>query len=409
MTRIVIGVIRVLISKLESLMIIGIDASRAFLDKRTGIEEYSYQVIRHLLDELRDYEVVLYIRKNQKSKIKNQNESADIKDGEIVIPANWRVRVVKMPRLWTQVGLAWEMLIHPVDALFVPAHTVPWIHPKNTVVTIHGLEYEFCPNAYSFWERLYMRLSIKMSCKWANKIISVSQNTRFDLERLYRVSENKIEVVYEGYEKNFEFRISNFESNQNFKNSKFETLEIQSKLKIKNSKFLLFIGRIEERKNVVNIVKAFEILKEKYQVLHKLVLAGKPGYGYEKIRSQVLGSRFQDDIMELGYVSDGEKFELMKSAEAFVFPTLYEGFGIPVLEAQSVGCPVIAGRNSSIPEVAEESAVLVDVHDAQSIAKAMALLIDDRSLREEYVQRGLENVKRFSWEKCAEEIAGILK
>lgn len=355
-------------------MIIGIDGSRAFIKNRTGIEEYSYRVIKNLRNNLSSEQIVLYVRKKQEI--------------DFEIPKNWEIKIIKFSRFWTQVGLSLEMLLHPVDVLFVPAHTVPIIHPRNTIVTIHGLEYEFCPKAYSSWERFYMRLSIKASCKWAKKIISVSQNTKFDLEKLYGVVGDKIEVIYEGYE-NQEPIINN--------------QELKS-----GSKFFLFVGRIEERKNVANIVKAFEILKEKYQVAHKLLLAGRPGYGYEKIKLQIENSKYREDIAELGYVSDEEKFGLMKNADAFVFPTLYEGFGIPVLEAQSVGCPVIAGRNSSIPEVVGDSVVLVDVRDQEAIAKAMALLISDRSLRSEYVQKGLENVKRFSWSKCAERIAEIL-
>lgn len=376
-------------------MLIGIDASRAFLNKRTGIEEYSYQVIKNLRNQSEDYAVVLYLRKNQQV--------------DFELPKNWKVKVIKMPRLWTQLGLSLEMLMHQVDTLFVPAHTAPWIHSKNTVVTVHGLEYEFCPEAYSFWERLYMRWSIKMSCKWAKKIIAVSENTKWDLVQLYGVKEEKIQVVYEGYD----LQMQNGDGKNNIQEP-----------------YLLFVGRIEERKNIANVVEAFDVLKDIYKVPHKLVLAGKPGYKYENIKSQIANSKYKEDVVELGYVSDEEKWALLKKAEAFVFPTCYEGFGIPILEAQSVGCPVIAGNNSSVPEVVNFSdptkssgefackaggvcnlcsAVLVDHRSPKAIARAMALLINDRSLRSEMVQKGLENVKRFSWEKCAGEIAGVLK
>ena len=151
-------------------MKVGIDASRAFLKDRTGIEEYSYQVLKHLTHEIKNDQVVLYLRKKQ---------SADFE-----LPKNWETKIIKFPYLWTQLGLALEMLFHPVDTLFIPAHTVPCIHPKNTVVTIHGLEYEFCPEAYSFLERIYMSCSIKNSCKWASSIIAVSENTKKDLMKL---------------------------------------------------------------------------------------------------------------------------------------------------------------------------------------------------------------------------------
>ncbi|KKP98180.1 MAG: Glycosyl transferase group 1 [Candidatus Moranbacteria bacterium GW2011_GWE1_36_7] len=409
-------------------MKIGIDGSRAFIENRTGIEEYSYQVIKNLRDKLKDHQVVLYVKKTYNLQLTTYNGVVKINDLEL--PKSWRIKVIKFPRFWTQLGLSLEMLLHPVDVLFVPAHTVPVVHSKNTVVVIHGLEYEFCKKSYSWWDRVYMRGTIKKSCQWAKTIISVSENTKLDLVRLYNVKEDKVRVIYEGYD-NFQFPISNFESNQNEKISKIKTLEIYSKFKIQNSKFLLFIGRIEERKNISNIIKAFEILKEKYNISHKLVLAGKPGHGYENIKLQITNSKYKEDIAELGFISEEEKWELLKKADVFVFPTLYEGFGIPVLEAQSVGCAVVASDNSSVPEIvhskhllspgegapiaigADEggeqySALLVNPQDPQDIAENIFKLISDESLKNAIIQKGLENVKRFSWDKCAREIAEVL-
>ena len=183
-------------------MLIGIDGSRAFEKQRTGIEEYSYQVIKHLMNQLSGHQVILYLDKNQKSKIKNQNDKSKIKIKDLELPSNWTAKVINWPRLWTQVGLSLEMLFHPIDVLFIPAHVVPLIHPKNTIVTIHGLEFEMFPEGYSFWARLYMRWSIKLSCRWAKTVVAVSENTKKDLMRLYGVPENKIRVVYEGVSSN---------------------------------------------------------------------------------------------------------------------------------------------------------------------------------------------------------------
>lgn len=390
-------------------MIIGIDGSRAFIKKRTGIEEYSYQTIKHLRDKFQNHQVVLFLRENHQV--------------DFELPKNWSTKIIKWPRLWTQLGLSIELFKNPIDALFVPAHTVPVFHPKKTVVTIHGLEYEFVKNGYSQWEKFYMRLSIKKSCKWASEIISVSENTKKDLIDLYGVDANKISVVYEGYsrsqERNFQFPISNFQAISNDKISKNlchsgldpESLGFkQGKIlkQVQDDKFLLFIGRIEERKNIINIIKAFEILKEKYQIPHKLILAGKPGYGYETIKNKIQETKCKQEIIELGYVSEYEKWELLKNADCFVFPTLYEGFGIPVLEAQSVGCPVVAANNSSIPEIAQQSAILTDCADPNDIADGTWKLLSDKGLKNAIIAKGLENAKRFSWEKCAREISEIL-
>ncbi len=371
-------------------MLIGIDASRAFIKQRTGIEEYSYQVIKHLVGTGHcpvptGTAVVLYTRKNQKI--------------DFDLPENWKIKIINFPYLWTQIGLSLELLFHPVDVLFVPAHTVPFIHSDNTIVTIHGLEYEIMPEAYSFWERIYMHFSIKNSCRWAKKIISVSENTKRDLMRLYKVPEEKIKVVYEGYEDNF-------------------SAQGGSAL---GGKYLLFIGRLEKRKNILGIIKAFDILKEKYKIPHKLVLAGNFGYGEKEIKNKIEKSNYKKDIILLGFIGEEEKWQLLKNADVFLFPSFYEGFGLPILEAQSAGVPVIAGNNSSMPEIigmAETHSVetrliaslrqLADPNNFQEIAEKTYKIISDKNLKEEIIKKGFENVKRFSWEKCADEIAGIL-
>ncbi|MCD6149332.1 glycosyltransferase family 4 protein [bacterium] len=375
-------------------MFIGIDASRAFVKNRTGIEEYSYQVIKNLRDKLNGHEVVLYSRN---SKLATCNSRRYL--GDIELPEKWSVKTIKLPYLWTQLGLSLEMLLRPVDILFISAHTVPIIHPKNTIVVIHGLEYEFYPEAYSRWERFYMRRVIKNSCRWAKTIIAVSKNTKRDLVKLYGIQAGKIRVICEGYNRNFQrekkLKLKNLKFNSNFK------------FQISNLPYLLFIGRLEKRKNITGIIKAFEILKEKYNIPHKLVLAGMPGYGYESIEYLVLSSKYKGEIIKTGYVSEENKRELLKNADVFLFPTFYEGFGLPILEAQSMGTPVVAGDNSSIPEVAG-FALLVNPHNPKEIAEAAYKLISDKNLRDDIIKKGYKNMKRFSWEKCANSIAKLL-
>lgn len=366
-------------------MVIGIDASRAFLKQRTGIEEHSYQVIKHLREVIpSDAEVILYVRK------KNSQREIDFE-----LPKNWQVRALWAPRFWTQIALSLEMLFQSPDVLFVPAHTVPLIHPKRTVVTIHGLEYEYCQEAYSFWERIYMHYSIMWSCKVASTVICVSENTKKDVVKLYRVAEEKIRVIAEGYNQKFQSP-----------NSKNQT---KSKIQITNSRpYVLFIGRLEERKNIVRIIEAFEILKEKYSIPHDLVLVGKPGYGYPRIKIQMTNSKFQNDIQEKGYVTEEEKWTLLKNASVFLFPTLYEGFGIPVLEAQSVGVPVVTSNTSSLPEVAGDGAVFVDPLRTESIAEGVQRLLSDEGFRSGIIEKATQNVGRYSWVRCAENIGKTL-
>ena len=372
-------------------MKIGIDASRAFLKKRTGIEEYSYQVIKHLMSEISHEEVVLYMRPEQ---------SPDFE-----LPVTWRVRRLWAPRLWTQGRLSLEMLFHPPDVLFVPAHTVPLIHPKRTVVTIHGLEYEFCPESYSWYERLYMRLSIRFSCRVAETIICVSENTKRDVMRLYSVPEGKIRVIYEGYAQ----KISNPKSQIPHSKSQIQNLKShiqnpKSEIQNQNTPYILFIGRVETRKNVARIIEAFVILKERYQIPHRLILIGKPGYGYARIKSKIQNQKSGIPIQEVGYVSEEEKQAWLTGASVFVFPSLYEGFGLPILEAQAAGVPVVTSSTSSLPEIGGEGVVYVDPFSAESIAEGLWSLLGDTSLRDGILEKATHNVNRFGWAQCAQEL-----
>nr|MDA3814799.1 glycosyltransferase [Patescibacteria group bacterium] len=171
---------------------IGIDGSRANLIGKTGIEEYAYQIISHLSKHLKGEQVILYVKKGQREKV--------LSDEKISFPNNWEIKEISFKYLWTQLGLALEMFLNPVDVLFVPAHTVPFIHPKNTIVTIHGLEYEHCPESYSYWGGKFHKFFIRKSCKWASKIVAVSENTKKDLIKLYKIKKEKITVVYNGFE-----------------------------------------------------------------------------------------------------------------------------------------------------------------------------------------------------------------
>lgn len=413
-------------------MIIAIDGSRAFLKQRTGIEEYSYQVISHLRNELNDGLVIIYIRADQ--------------EVDFELPSHWRVKKLWAPRFWTHIRLSLEMILHRPDVLFVPAHTVPLVHPAHTVVVIHGLEYEFYPKAYSLWSRLSMRAMIAFSCRVAQTIICVSENTKRDVMRLYGTSEEKIEVIYEGYRTinnsgrtGFVTQSGSLQFKQKVQVANLNRKEdgelynqdvqkngedfFQDHLRTRSGRkkilphsfvqevvpYFLFIGRLEERKNITRCIEAFEIAKEKYSIPYRLVLVGKPGFGYKNIQDTIAKSAHKDDIIESGYVNEEEKWELMRNAEVFLFTTLYEGFGIPILEAQSMSVPVITSNTSSLPEVAGGGAVLVNPKSVSEIALAMQSVISNQELKSAILQKGLENVKRFSWEKCAQEIGYILK
>jgi glycosyltransferase involved in cell wall biosynthesis len=291
--------------------------------------------------------------------------------------------------MWTQTRLAFEMFLNKPEVLFIPVHVLPLIHPNNSVVTLHGLEYEYYPEMYPQRHLRYLRWSTKYALKNARKIIAVSENTKKDLVELYDGNPEKIEVVYHGVGVSVRSPTPKF----------FRSWTPHKQ------PYILFVGRLETKKNVQGLIKAFNLLKRKYQVPHKLVLVGPRGYGYEDSIGHLLD---KSDIIEKGYLLEQEKWSLLKNADLFVFPSFYEGFGMPILEAQAVGCPVVATNVSSIPEVAGKGAMLVEPKNIEQIAEVMYKIISDDQLKKDLIARGYQNVERFSWQKCAEETLRVL-
>lgn len=360
-------------------MIIGIDASRAFVKNKTGIEEYSYRVIKHLRQDLKDQQVILYTRPGGEEQV------------DFELPKNWQVRVLSWKYFWTQIALSLELFLNPIDILFVPAHTLPFVHPKNSIVTIHGLEYEFSPESYSFYSRLFHRFFIKKSCRWAKNIIAVSNKTKKDLTKLYNVSQKTIQIIPNGFD--------------------FVQADVITENNVisKNKPFLFFIGRLEERKNIVGIIKTFEILKEKYNYPGRLLLSGRQGYGYDKIKKSIQKSKFKKDIKQLGFLDDSKKWSFIKGADLFMFPSHSEGFGIPIVEAQSMGTPVITSNKSPMKETIDDERALADPDQPAQIAKVANKILQNEDLRDSIIEKGLENIKKYSWKKTAKQIAEVLK
>ncbi len=351
---------------------IGIDASRAFLDQPTGIEKYSFFVIFFLREFLADREVILYVRSHTKI--------------PFPLPEKWKVCEIKWKFFWTQGGLAFEMARRPPHILFVPSHTIPWIHPKRTFVTIHGLEYEKCLRGYSFFSRFFLRLFTRWSSRRSH-IVAVSQSTKKDLISHYGISKKKISVVYEGV---------------------LPLVQQKKEKPIHTIPYFVCIGRLEYRKNIVRTLEAFTLFRERTKKKYKLILVGKPGYGYKNITKAIKKNTFSQDIIEKGYVTEQEKQTILQGAEALLFVSLTEGFGLPILEAQMLKVPVITSFTSIGREIAGKGALFADPKDKESIAKKMIVITEYSRKKYAILQAGQENVKRFSWKKCAKEIAEVL-
>jgi glycosyltransferase involved in cell wall biosynthesis len=368
-------------------MIIGIDASRATTGQRTGTEAYAYFLIRALIPLAvgRGHALRLYF---------NSRPAGDL------FPDLAQVErvVIAQRRLWTHARLGRELRRRPPDVFFTPAHVIPIGVRCPSVATVHDLGYEQFPEAHPRRQLAYLRWSTRHNARVARRVIADSQATRDDLARLYAVDPAKIEIVYPGID------------------PELRPVEDAGQLAASLSRYaiqppyLLYLGTLQPRKNLVRLVEAFAGSGLSAQG-YTLALAGKAGWLsrplFEAVES--LPAAVRERILLPGYVPDEDKAALLTGATALVFPSLYEGFGFPALEAQACGTAVVCSDTSSLPEVAGEGALLVDPEDTAAIAAALRRVVEDEALRSRLVTRGRANLKRFDWRVAAGRVLELLE
>jgi glycosyltransferase involved in cell wall biosynthesis len=301
------------------------------------------------------------------------------------------------PRLWTHLRLSWEMTRRPPDLLFVPAHVLPIFHPRRSVVTIHDLGYLTYPEAHRLLDRLYLDLSTRYNAHTATHLIADSSATKQDLIERYGTEPDKITVVYPGYDQ-----------------TTFQPVRDRGAIEAVKARYdiagdyILFIGTLQPRKNLTCLIKAFSNLQSPISNI-QLVIAGKKGWLYKDIFQQVEKLGLEGRVVFTDYVPDGDLPAILSGARLFVFPSLYEGFGLPVLEAMACGTPVVCSNVSSLPEVAGDAAVLVDPLDVEGLATTMERVLGDEELRAKLIECGFAQARKFPWERCARETLSVLE
>jgi len=363
--------------KRSSRTVIGIDASRAVSPRPTGTETYSLRLIQALISLNPPWDVRLYFR---------------VPPPDGLFPQAQR-RVIPFPRLWTHIRLSWEMARYPPDLLFVPAHVLPPIRPRRSLVTVHDLGYRYFPRAHPRFQRVYLDLSTRWNAIAAAHILADSEATRTDLVRIYGTPPAKVTVAYPGYDESLAPV-----RDPTVLNAVRERYGIPGD-------YFLYLGTLQPRKNLSRLVLAFSRLPSRAV----LVLAGQRGWLVDDLFPLIRRLGLEGRVLCPGYVCPEDRAPLLSGALAFVFPSLYEGFGLPVLEAQACGCPVICSNTSSLPEVAGDAALQVPPEDVAALADAMARLESDPDLRRELVERGFVNLRRFSWERCARTALGVME
>jgi len=293
-------------------------------------------------------------------------------------------------------GDLWENTILPlrmawkIDIFHGPAFLTPLLKiGYHTVATVYDLIAFLFPDNFPFKYGLYIRNLLKLVTKKVDKIIAVSNNTKSDLINLLNIPEEKIEVVYGAADERF------------YPITDKEALEAVRRRYGINKNVILFVGNLEPRKNLPKLFEAYYILKEKIGKDYEIVVCGERKWAFNLIKDSIKKYDIEDSIIFTGYVPDEDMPFLYNIADLFVFPSLYEGFGLPVLEAMKCGIPTVASNTSSIPEIASDAALLVNPNDAEEIADTIYRLITDSALREKKITAGMVWAKGFSWEKSA--------
>jgi len=372
-------------------MKIGIDCRTILnpkLGERAGVGHYTYYLVKNIIRCDKQNEYVLFFDWRFRDMKEFERKNVIVKN----FPFSQYNKY--LPFAYSHMLISAYLVKGGLDLFHSPISSLPLTYPKKSIITVHDLA--IYKNPAWFPSQIFStKLLVPQSLRKADKIIAVSESTKKDLKQIFNIPAKKIKVIYEG-----------------------ATVE---KIPVKNKgidnlkrfklwpKFILFVGTLTPRKNIVNLIRAYKQLlnMEPGFAEYQLVLAGAKGYQNDKVFDEIKEQKLKKQIHYLGYITHNQKMELMKKATCFVFPSSYEGFGLPVAEAMALGTPVITSKASSLPEVAGKAALLVDPEYEQEIAKALKKALSDKKLRARMIEKGKKQVKLFSWEKCAKETVKV--
>jgi glycosyltransferase involved in cell wall biosynthesis len=316
---------------------------------------------------------------------------------ELATRDGFRLVATRLPTHRPLVRILWEQLVLPrkarqqgVTLLHGAMNALPIAWQGHAVVTILDLTFLHLPQAFNRGNRLYLAWAVRHAARRAQRIITISEATRQDVIRLLGAPPQQVTRIYCGVEERF----------QPLDDAQVTAFRTERQLP---NEFILYLGTMEPRKNVGRLIQAYELLRSQGVTAAPLLLAGGTGWGEEALFAAIEKSPFTHDIRYVGYIPEGQMPLWYNSAAVFVYPSEYEGFGLPPLEALACGTPVVASNTSSLPEVVGDAGILVDPKEPEAIAIGIQRVLNDADLRSELSHRAREQASRFSWQRMAME------
>ncbi len=356
-------------------MIIGVDGNEANVKEQVGVSTYTLSLLSRWRKEANQrLQFAVFLSGDPLPHMPPASEY-------------FRYVVVKPALAWSRIFLPVYFFFHKnPDVYFAPAHYSPVFLRCPLVVTIHDLAYHHFPRDFLKKDLYKLTHWTEESLKKAAKIIAVSRNTANDITALYGIASSKISVISNGFDAPGRAPVK--------------------KLPLKHPYFL-YVGTLQPRKNIAFLIKTFTQFKSDHPE-YQLRIAGKKGWLYDKIFKVVASNKLEKDVIFEGYVSEERKSQLYRNASCFVMPSLYEGFNIPLLEALSHGCPVVAADSSSLPEVGGDACLYYDPADTSSLLNRLEIIVRDGAYRKELIAEGKRQAAHFSWEKCAKDTLNVI-
>ncbi|MDO8565693.1 MAG: glycosyltransferase family 1 protein [Candidatus Moranbacteria bacterium] len=381
-------------------MRIGIDIRCLAEGKRTGVEEYTLALLEGLFLRDTENEYVLFF---------NAWRKTHLDFGWVTKYPNVTLKIFRFPNKLLNLSLWYlrfpklDKLLGGTDIFFLPNLNFASVSRKTRlVVTAHDLSFELFPETFSFKRRLWhFFINFRRLALSADKVIAISQSTKDDLMAQYGVSGEKIIVIQSGIGKQFHVMSRNDQ----------ELLRVKEKYHLPY-KFILSLATFEPRKNILALIKAYEaLLRLGHTALDKyaLVIAGTRGWKNEEVFATIAHSPYREKILLPGFIADADKAALYNLASVFVYPSLYEGFGFPPLEAMACGVPVIVSHSSSLPEIVGNAGVLIDPYQPDELLQALHQVLTDQELTDTLHKKSETRATLFSWEKTVEETLSVFQ